>query len=556
VTTITSLRIVKPATLAAMFIASRKAGICCGVRKRLLRGSTTARRIVAVALLPLLVITLVTCSGVASAQAPPDEAHAYIGLSGIEVEFTACLSSAEANCFLEFSIYRNPPGFTQNPIWDGLIGNADHTITDTGVKIGQSYTYQVCGGGLAETNRSNCRTTNTVKLSAPPPPTPTPTPAPKQNPSNENYCPSPWLPPQNLSGLGGGSQVSLRWTNPNQPCPAYITHNVVNRLTSAAVFQQLAKLDKAANNGPLPDRYVDTGPLLPHTSYYYEVCESDPDQYKRNCADSKGISTWGADPILMATRVNATTVKLQIAVDQAIGISSLSVTREGSDDPCRQGGTLGNGLQGCRTVTTGPNGVPMSPAHITTVYNWTQGSAGGWTTNSTSAPYLINIPNDTGLAPGVEYYYQAHVVWVSVGQDSATVTVPNAYATAPSQSMHVGGPKPISNAPPAPKSSAAARQATAPMLRPTSPMIRQAPLMRSTAAPGAGNLDAAIKDAQAKPGDAQALYALGEAYCARRVRNTGVSYMYMALLLAEKAGNAALAAQIKTSLAEQGAGSK
>lgn len=521
------------------------------LRKRFLPVSIRARRKAAGV---LLVIMLVTCSGVASAQAP-DEAHAYVTYFGVEIEFTACQVSTEANCVLEFSIYRNPtPGFTQNPIWDGLIGNADqasHTITDTyQLKVGQSYTYQVCGGGLADTNRSNCKTTNTVTLSTPP--TPTPTPKPTPNSANQNYCPNPWLPPVKLTGLGGTSQVSLKWTNPNQPCPAFITHNVVYRMTSAAVFQQLAKLNKTANNGPLPDRYIDTGPLLPHSLYLYEVCESDPNPLQQNCALSNAVSTWGADPILIATRVNATTVKLQVAVDEDMEISALSVTREGSDDPCRQGGTLGNGLQGCRTVTTGPNGIPTSPAHITTVYNWTQESTKGWTTSSTSAPYLINIPNDTGLSPGVEYYYQAHVVWAKVGQDSATVTVPNAYATAPSQSLRVGGAKPLSNAPPPPPSSAAARPALVPMFSSTSKLIRPTLPVGRTGASGALNLETAIKAAQARPGDAQALYALGEAYCASRVKNTGVSYMYMALLLAEKAGNTALATQIKNSLAGQG----
>jgi hypothetical protein len=66
------------------------------------------------------------------------------------------------------------------------------------------------------------------------------------------------------------------------------------------------------------------------------------------------------------------------------------------------------------------------------------------------------------------------------------------------------------------------------------------------------NVIASIKQVRQKPHDPQALYALGRAYCASKVRNTGVSYMYMALQLAEQTGNAALVAQIKASLAEQG----
>jgi len=82
------------------------------------------------------------------------------------------------------------------------------------------------------------------------------------------------------------------------------------------------------------------------------------------------------------------------------------------------------------------------------------------------------------------------------------------------------------------------------------------PLRSSQVLPSPANLNAGVKQLQQRPHDAQALYALGEAYCASNLRNTGVSYMYMALLLAEQAGNAPLAAQIKTSLAQQGVSAK
>jgi hypothetical protein len=449
-------------------------------------------RIVAATLSPcLLVIGLVTCAGVASAQSPPDEAHAYVTFFGVEVEFTACRSSDAPNCYLEFSIYRNPPGFTQNPIWDNSIGNANqasHTVTDNqNLKVGQSYTYQVCGGGLANSSRSNCITTNTVKLSAPPPPTPTPTPAPKSNSSNANYCPSPTAPPQNLSALSVGSQIHLKWTNPKQPCPAFLTHIEVYRMGSTVIYQPLAKLDKAKNIGTLPDRYTDPG-LVPHTLYTYQVCEGDANPFPSNCRSTNAF-TGGADPILTATRVNSTTVRLQISVDQDMGLASFLVTREGSDDPCRQGGKLGNGLQGCRTATIGSNGVATNTAQIATVYNWTNGSAGpGWTLSSKSAPYIINIPNDTGVAPGVEYYYQAHVVWGSGQgklweQDSAVATVPSIYAIAPAHGGLTGGAKPITGngAPPAPQPA----PALAPVVKPTSPISTSASTMKGGKSPTA-----------------------------------------------------------------------
>lgn len=78
------------------------------------------------------------------------------------------------------------------------------------------------------------------------------------------------------------------------------------------------------------------------------------------------------------------------------------------------------------------------------------------------------------------------------------------------------------------------------------------PVRAVTPLPGAANVSAAIKQVQQNPHDAVALYALGKAYCASRLKDTGVSYMYMALLLANHVGNVSLASQIESSLAEQG----
>jgi hypothetical protein len=95
--------------------------------------------------------------------------------------------------------------------------------------------------------------------------------------------------------------------------------------------------------------------------------------------------------------------------------------------------------------------------------------------------------------------------------------------------------------------SAPVKLATAPMKTSSTASVRSVAPM-----PGAANVSAAIKEVQQKPHDAQALYALGKAYCASHLKDSGVSYMYMALLVAEQAGNASLTSQIKNSLAEQG----
>lgn len=428
-------------------------------------------------------------------------------------------------------------------------------------------------------------------------------------------CPTPWAPPTKLSAVVA-SNINLAWTNPStsidQWCPGPSSKVLIYRMGTNG-YQQLAELDKSSNNGTLPHRYSDTGPFQPHTGYTYEVCEGGSPNWQNpnNCAsppgvvhDSSGfgIVTGGANPVLTATRVSANTVKLKVSLDQYT-ISSITVTRQGSDDPCRQGGTLGNGLQGCTTTKIGSGGVPVSPANTVTVFDWTSSSGSqyppGWQ-NTQTAPFVVNLPDDTTVKPGVEYYYLAHVVWLwSVAQDSQTVTAPkNAYASASLQQSIAGGSIPIKQNGGAPPPQSGSKPAIAPMVSPTSrtitpasssPMTRSkvpatSPPQQSTAKPttspimasappllqpgrtmlsstgaaqpstGASppNLDAAIKEAQQKPNDPQALYDLGKAYCANNQRDTGIRYLNAALPLAERAGNSALTAQIKANLAAQG----
>jgi hypothetical protein len=746
----------------------------------------------AVALLPLLlVITFISCGGVASAQTAPDTVTAAaLGPSAVKVTFTACLSSDEGNCNIGFSIYRSPqPGFNQPPIAPAYLGEGTYVGSteaiwiDTTVKKGQSYTYRVCTGDKANSTASNCTTTTPVTVPNPPPPPPPPPQAGVQltaNPTvvqqgqstrltwtSENAtnvtmtwqpgpgalynlpsssytnfnptqtttytvyvsgqygtahasvtvgveppaCHTSWAPPQQVYWLPGMSDFSLKWTNPNTPkgqtCPAPSNQVLIYRMGgTVGSYEQVAVLNQTTNNGTLPTRYTDNGPLLPGTNYWYTVCEGGPPQDwgdPNNCSAVAGY-TLDASPVLTATRVNATTVQLQIAVDQ-YAVASITVRRDGSDDPSRQGVKLGNGLMGCRTV--GPNGLPIS-ANWVTVYNWTQviGSTPNWTWASKTAPYLIDIPDDTTVKSGIEYYYQVEVSWASgQDEDSEVVTVPVFNPMIMAQHASVGGLQPLklsSGAPAPSQSGMAARPAVAPMVRPASPMIssaspmmmnpagptsappaasqsgmaarpavaprvrpasptitsaspmmssagptsappaasqstmparaavapivsttspmmpspgptagpcpppsgtaasptmapmvrsaslamppagpvwrpalqsataarlstapinaptsRMAPSVRSAAPPpGAANVEAAMKQVEQKPGDAQALYALGKAYCASGVRDTGVSYMYMALLLAENADNASLAAQIKSSLAGLGVSAK
>lgn len=470
-------------------------------------------------------------NGFLYAQAPPDEAHAYaVGPTGVAIEFTACQTSDALNCYLDFSIYRNPPGFDKSPVWASSIDAnlASHTIYDTGVKASQSYTYQVCAGGYANKSASNCIHTNAVTTPKPP----TNPPAGNSGGGNQgdgNNGRSVYAPPTDLRAMAAGSSVYLKWTNPPQYAfPATIT--ILRDLPGATVYQSLKELNRKEA------AYTDSGPLIPHQTYEYAVCEGSPVPLMNNCVLSKVIVAWGADPILTATRVNPTTVRLSVAVDNIYSLYSISVTRQGSDDPCRQGTTLGNGEQGCRTPSIGGNGVPVNAPINVTVYQ----HAGDWGSNSPAAPWVIDIPDDT-VKPGVEYYYIAHVTWIGPwSQDSAVVTAPaRTFLESPIRvkSLASENIKPIHPSP-TPRS---ARRGHAVVSSRFQTMVSQNV-----------TLDSAIAAVKQKPGDAESLYSLGQVYCARRSKNTCVSLMYMGLLQANKSGDTALAARIEQSLGQQG----
>jgi hypothetical protein len=449
----------------------KAARVSCVVASRLPLGSTHIAkkpgRIGAVALLPLLFIAFVAFAGIASAQNPPDGILAApLGPSAVKVTVTACLYSTEDSCNAPLVIYRNPPGFTQSPVHTASLGegtyganNTEAIWMDTTVKGGTSYTYRVCtGAAKLDPGHQNVAIPSGSTSVGPGTYTITATNGVGQASASVSInvtCPTPWAPPTNISALVG-SNINLTWTNPNtspdQWCPGPSSKVLIYRMGTNG-YQQLAELDKAANSGTLPNRYSDNGPFQPHTGYIYELCEgAPPTESGNNCASPPGAThdsagygfvTGGANPTLSATRVNPNTVKLKLSLDQ-FTMTSVSVTRQGSDDPCRQGGTLGNGLQGCPTT----NGLGGSPAQTTTVYNWTWSSGSqyppGWQ-NTQTAPFVINLPDDTAVKPGVEYYYIAHVVWEwSVAQDSQTVTAPkNAYASATLQQTLAGGSIPI-----------------------------------------------------------------------------------------------------------------
>jgi hypothetical protein len=283
------------------------------------------------------------------------------------------------------------------------------------------------------------------------------------------------------------------------------------------------------------------------------VCEGSPAPLMNNCVQSRTIVAWGADPVLTATRLTPTTVRLSVAVDNMSSLASISVTRQESDDPCRQGTTLGNGEQGCRTqVIPGVTGNGATAPINVTVYE----HSGGFGSNSSAAPWVIDVPDDTVKA-GVEYYYIAHVTWMGPSsQDSGVVTVPTkVFLKAPIgvKGMAAGNKMMIHPAPSPNSGSRAQAAASSPAQAPVSSHAQATVASRAqTVLSPATTLDSAVAAVQQKPGDAQSLYSLGQAYCASRSKNTCVSLMYMGLLQANAAGNTNLAERIRQSLEDQG----
>ncbi len=461
---------------------------------------------------------------VAVAQAPPNSITAQTqGPTAILVTWTECLSSDQANCEENFYVYRNPPDSNKVYTTRSAGDLSQISILDGYLKPSTTYTYTVCTN-VKTTDASNC-----VSASA--------TTQPSQPPgggsnggsgsggSGSTYTNnSP--PPTNLRALAGDSTVLLSWVNPTSTMNGLL--EVDRAITGGTSPQQIAILDPNGTDPTEPTRYPDTGPLEPHYPYDYYVCNGSPDASRQSCAHSNSVTTWGANPVLTAVRTSPTTVKLSVAVDNLSTLVALKATRQGSNDPCRSGSTLANDEQGCKTSTYGPGGVPANVPQITTVYDKGPGSSFGAST--ATAPYVIDLPDDTVTA-GVEYYYQAQATWVGpLEQDSQTVTAPTTI-TLQHLPAHKTFVKNIGR-------------------------VQPVGLKSGSQQKGSTTARTAVVAAQAKvkasPNDAQSLYTLGQSYCKAHLQNACISTMYMSLLQSQKAGTTTLTNQIKTSLADQG----
>ena len=474
----------------------------------------------------------------ARAQAAPDSLTAQAeGPTGIQLQWQSCASSEQANCQENFYIYRDPPNIATvlKIVSTGQYSVVPYLDT-TDLKPSTTYKYLVCTDAKLS-DGSNCASASATTL---PPQSSggsggsgggSGNGSGNQGSTNDTNT-SP--PPTNLRALSGGSTVLLDWDNPQSDYPIII--EIYRSLTSATVPSQIAVLNGDATQKVPPNRFADNGPLAPHFTYDYYVCDGSHDVQMRNCAHSNQVTTWGLNPVVTAVRSSPTTVTLSVAVDNLNTLTALSVTRQDNSGPCGKGTTLGNGSQGCQTKTYGPNGVPINAPVITTVYQ--KGPPGGFGASTATAPYIIDIPNDTVVA-GVEYYYQAHATWEgAVGQDSQTVTVPVTIALhyVPPQKSFV---KTLAKAQPVGIKGGTQQKSQAQTVKP----VPQTAVV---------NLSTAQANVKANPNDAQSLYTLGQSYCKANLKDACVSTLYIGLLQSQKAGNTALSGQIKSSLADEG----
>ncbi|MBA3914549.1 MAG: hypothetical protein H0X25_12040 [Acidobacteriales bacterium] len=466
------------------------------------------------------------------AQAAPDSLTLQAeGPTGILVKWQACQVSTADNCQENFAIYRNPPSLDTLLATQSAGDSSTLQYLDTsGLKPSTKYTYMVCTGEKAK-DGSNCLTASATTLAKPP--------SGGSGGGSGNGSGTPYTnnqpPPTNLRALAGGSTVLLDWQNPPLQFPLPI--EIDRALTGATSPGKIAMLQPVGRPTVSDARYADTGPLAPHDTYNYYVCTGTPDTLMHSCARSNPVTIWGVNPVLTAVRTSPTTIKLSVAVDNMMTLTALHVTRQDSSDPCRSGGTLGNGLQGCGTSSYGPNGVPINVPKITTTDYNNPGSTFGAST--ATAPYVINLPVET-VSAGVEYYYVVKATWNgTVQQDSETITVST---SGPINSM----PNKMLGT-----SVAGGRKSVGIKAGTTGRPQDQAPLNARTAilAPAVAAAQTKVK---ANPNDAQSLYTLGQSYCTVKMHDACVSTMYMGWLQSQKAGNTTLSNQIKTRLAAEG----
>jgi hypothetical protein len=348
----------------------------------------------------------------------------------IDVTWTRCTGVDPAGCPATYAIYRTPPATasTVNPttleVLTGLaIDTAVITWRDPSTQPGGSYSYLVCTGTQKLAKQTNCTAAGAAAVPSPPPP-------PSQGPDCDNPdgypCNSAFSPPTNVQATAYLDAVMLQWVNTANGWHPPVVQ--INLGESDGTFQDvLATLP--ATGTVLPTRYSASagggpGTLVPHEATQLQVCEGIgyifmPVQMQTNCAVSNTVEVAGLDPVLAVTSAGVNSANLTVIVDNPINLTAIDVTRQESDDPARQGGTLGNGLQGCLLPSPVPGATPRcvnSQVLHLSVSHATPDATG-------SLVKTFQLGPDTGLKPGVSYYYTATATWFgSLQQSSEVVT--------------------------------------------------------------------------------------------------------------------------------------
>jgi len=371
---------------------------------------------VAAVLLCMTMPVLSIAQGVA-----PLSPEAAVNGSTVVVTWTRCPYGStyrdEAVCPYTYAIYRTP-ALATDPTVERLSGydldNGVATWTDTTVLPGTSYNYLICAGSKKAANKSNCSgPTADVGVPVAAPPTP-----PVDCSSYDALgCQAPgFAPPTAITATVYLDTAVLQWVNPPSNLPVPFIQIDTNQFYQYDWDDVLATLP--ATGTALPTRFTASagggpGTLLPHNTAAFQVCEGIGYVYgyHPNCAESNAVNIGGLDPVLRVTAQSTTSAKLEVTVDNPAHLTSIDVTRQESDDPARQGTTLGNGLKGCLLPS------PVAGAVLTC----TNSSVIHFVVPANSHSGTFAVGEDSNLKPGVTYYYTASANWFGTMQQSSQV---------------------------------------------------------------------------------------------------------------------------------------
>jgi hypothetical protein len=373
-----------------------------------------------------LLLTCAVAPTLSLGQAPlTPQAKFNPGENAIDVTWTRCAYPQDATtCPTVYAIYRMPPATaatTDATFPETLSGreipNNVVTWEDPSAQPGTSYRYEICTGTKKLKDESNCASTPTAVLFPKPAPPP---PSSSCSSPDDTPCSSGYAPPTRVTATVYLNAVMVQWVNPDwggepppfiqinadQYAPAYF--DVIASLPVNPGVSAPTKYGESAGGGP--------GTLVPHNTATFQVCEGMGYVYsfpQPNCAKSGPVTLGGLDPVLSVAASGANAATITVAVDNPKNLTAIDVVRQESDDPARQGTTLGNGLQGCRLSSP----VPGQSIHCTNTPVLHLDIPKSTTVSGAS----FVVGTDQNLTPGIVYYYTATATWFGSLQQTSQV---------------------------------------------------------------------------------------------------------------------------------------